>query len=1137
MPPNQPESYKSSSNNSVKEDLYSAELVLKVNVIQARNLIRDDETNALSPYANVCCGGIRHRTDTLKKSSNPEWNCIFEFNLSNDILGHKRRLRALKKQGLSITVYSKDRFSSIFLGQINLSLDQLFKQNESMTFEKSHPKWLPLSLPSRQHRRLHLRRKKLDDSAPTTTAVAPESLSDSEQTEIQIQYGLLLKTSHGDIIPYDDAILRDDWQSLLADDSTSNIKDEELSGETEAESGIGGSVDEETLSSSVPAPMPALHGSSSTTSFSSRFRRPLRHNHSTSSTTSSSSIAFNTAPSTPAIHQTETLPSGDTTGDKKKGRKLRRKFKRKQKNRKASKGGYAKFYSDIMGVTFLEIESAKDLPPERNMTRTGFDMDPFVIISYGTSTFRTRAIRHSLNPVWNEKLFFHVRNTEENYKIKFAIYDKDKFSNNDFVASQEITIADIIQKMPTSPSSAVDALAHATPSLSTSEHQDSEKQDKREEDCLTASSNEIERNMGRHTIPLNLAKPEKWKDSCHPMLTFRAKFVPYVEMRRMFWMALAKACDADNSNTMNRLEVQTMLEALGSNISEHTLDKFWKQHDKDPSEDLTLDELVESLEAFILASDKTEEDPNVIIEQSKDVPISADKYTTANPFFMAATSDDEEEREGYEHSDEEDEDDDYEDGQMMDDDEYIDDEEEDEDEDDESEYDYFTSHNEYDDDYMDSARSGSSSAATASSVSPDESNYEALAEGEGIQYVDTALKQLQLKDVDGSTATTNKHHHEKVIRLNECPICHKPNLAKRGQMDIITHVATCAANDWTTVDRFLISNFGSEAQAQRKWFVKLVNQVGYGRYSIGKNNANIIVQDRLTGQLIDERMSVYIRLGMRLLYKGMKSSIQSRAAKRLLANMSYKQGRRFDSPLSQREIRPFIKFHQLDMSEVLEPIENFKTFNEFFYRKLKPGSRPCDAPDNQRVAVSPADCRMMAFPSVDAATTLWIKGLEFSLSKLLDDAQEAKYFEGGSLAIFRLAPQDYHRFHSPVDGTIRKIHNVEGQYFTVNPMAIRTTLDVYGENKRDIVYMETEEFGQVAVVCIGAMMVGSIILTAGVGDYLKRTDELGYFAFGGSTLVVLFQKHALRFDEDLLENANNSLETLVRVGNHIGVHP
>jgi phosphatidylserine decarboxylase len=241
-----------------------------------------------------------------------------------------------------------------------------------------------------------------------------------------------------------------------------------------------------------------------------------------------------------------------------------------------------------------------------------------------------------------------------------------------------------------------------------------------------------------------------------------------------------------------------------------------------------------------------------------------------------------------------------------------------------------------------------------------------------------------------------------------------------------------------------------------------------------------------------------------------------------------KQGRRFDSPNSVREIPAFIKFHKIQLHEVWKPVSSFKTFNEFFYRKLRPGSRPPDSPEDPTVAVSPADSRMIAFESVNDATRIWIKGVEFSLKKLLGD-ENATDFEGGSLAVFRLAPQDYHRFHSPVDGTVTKIKHISGQYYTVNPMAIRTTIDVFGENARTVVWMDSKEFGKVAVVCVGAMLVGSIIITAEEGQELKRTDELGYFAFGGSTLIVLFQKDKMSFDHDLLNNADKALETLVSV--------
>jgi phosphatidylserine decarboxylase len=148
---------------------------------------------------------------------------------------------------------------------------------------------------------------------------------------------------------------------------------------------------------------------------------------------------------------------------------------------------------------------------------------------------------------------------------------------------------------------------------------------------------------------------------------------------------------------------------------------------------------------------------------------------------------------------------------------------------------------------------------------------------------------------------------------------------------------------------------------------------------------------------------------MRLLYKGMKTSLQSKRAQRILLNMTLRQGRRFDSPKSAREIPSFIKFHNLDMSEVRDPLHSFKTFNQFFYRKLKQGARPCASPGDPKVFVSPADCRMLAYPTIDEATRFWIKGINFSVGKLLGDAEMGKRYEGGSLAIFRLAPQDYHR--------------------------------------------------------------------------------------------------------------------------------
>ena len=250
----------------------------------------------------------------------------------------------------------------------------------------------------------------------------------------------------------------------------------------------------------------------------------------------------------------------------------------------------------------------------------------------------------------------------------------------------------------------------------------------------------------------------------------------------------------------------------------------------------------------------------------------------------------------------------------------------------------------------------------------------------------------------------------------------------------------------------------------------------------------------------------------------------------MLRSLSIKQGKKYDDPASAREIEGFINFHRLDMSEVLRKTEEFKNFNEFFYRQLKPDARPCSAPDNPRIIVSPADCRSVVFNEMADAQRIWVKGRDYSIKRLLGKAypQDVSRYEGGPLGIFRLAPQDYHRFHIPVDGIMREPISIPGEYYTVNPMAIRSALDVYGENVRVCVPIDTESFGRVMVICVGAMMVGSTVITRRTGEKVARAEELGYFKFGGSTLLLLFEKGRMRFDDDLVDNSNGALETLVR---------
>jgi len=256
-------------------------------------------------------------------------------------------------------------------------------------------------------------------------------------------------------------------------------------------------------------------------------------------------------------------------------------------------------------------------------------------------------------------------------------------------------------------------------------------------------------------------------------------------------------------------------------------------------------------------------------------------------------------------------------------------------------------------------------------------------------------------------------------------------------------------------------------------------------------------------------------------------------------------GQSYDAPESKQHIKPFIDSFSLwdSMKEMVKPDpDSYETFNEFFSREIKLEARPVHDPENDLVTCSPADCRLTAFPTIDLATKYWIKGFGFTLEKLLDDAELAKYFDGGSLVIARLAPQDYHRWHSPVTGTVDYVKKIPGTYYTVNPQAINEdgALNVFVENRRDVMVMTRSATGsKVAVVAVGAMLVGSIKWNPGFeepGMGTKRGECQGAFRYGGSTVIVLYPKGEVELDEDLVRNSTeHNCETLMKVGWRVGL--
>jgi phosphatidylserine decarboxylase len=212
---------------------------------------------------------------------------------------------------------------------------------------------------------------------------------------------------------------------------------------------------------------------------------------------------------------------------------------------------------------------------------------------------------------------------------------------------------------------------------------------------------------------------------------------------------------------------------------------------------------------------------------------------------------------------------------------------------------------------------------------------------------------------------------ERVINVKNCPLCHRPRLNSKAEIDIVTHLAVCASQDWKKVDRIVVGNFVTASQAQRKWYTNMISMVSSGNYKLGavyffcllffsllryplyiQNSANIIVQNRITGQLEEEKMQVYVRLGIRLLYKGATSRMEGGRgllfsivcylvfftvdpfiARRLLKSLSIKQGIKYDAPESALDIAPFIAFHRLKVDEILDPPDSFSTLVNTFQQQ------------------------------------------------------------------------------------------------------------------------------------------------------------------------------------------------------------
>lgn len=298
----------------------------------------------------------------------------------------------------------------------------------------------------------------------------------------------------------------------------------------------------------------------------------------------------------------------------------------------------------------------------------------------------------------------------------------------------------------------------------------------------------------------------------------------------------------------------------------------------------------------------------------------------------------------------------------------------------------------------------------------------------------------------------------------------------------------------------------------------------------GAQDMNIEVYCRESERLVPE---VVAGEGLMRLFYGTPAGARLTTTLFVHRWLSYFGGLYYDSRVSRRKIKKFIRQLDIDPEEAEKSIREYRSFNEFFARKLRPGLRPVEIEPHS--FVSPGDGRLLVFPQIDEETLSYVKWAPVCLMALFNkDAELVERYRGGTCGILRLCPSDYHRFHFPVCGTVGPTRMVKGLLHSVNPYVLGQKRQVFAANKRTICSMQSPQFGNVLLMEVGAMGVGSIVQTYQPNSQVKAGDEKGYFKFGGSTTIFFFEKDKVVFDDDLVRNSEQGVETLVRMGESIG---
>ena len=243
-------------------------------------------------------------------------------------------------------------------------------------------------------------------------------------------------------------------------------------------------------------------------------------------------------------------------------------------------------------------------------------------------------------------------------------------------------------------------------------------------------------------------------------------------------------------------------------------------------------------------------------------------------------------------------------------------------------------------------------------------------------------------------------------------------------------------------------------------------------------------------------------------------------------NSSRLVGTYMNSPFSKRKVKKAVKKYGINLNEYEK--QEFRSYNDFFTRKIKPSCRPIDKDPTHLIA--PCDSKLRAF-SITAAKDFIIKDAPYTVCELLGGDPACEEYIGGYCLIFRLSVDDYHRYCYIDNGSRNGYRKIKGVLYTVSHVDGKNR-NYFKRNTRVYTTLHTENFGDVIHVEVGATLVGRI--RNRTATEFNRGDEKGYFEFGGSTIVLLIKKGVVELDEDIIRNSQNGHETAVKLGMKIG---